>query len=146
MKVISIINGPNLNLIGTREPDIYGNVGFEEYLLELKREFHDIEIRYFQSNIEGEIIDEIQKQGMDSECAGIVLNAGGYSHTSISIGDAVAGISVPVISVHLSNIYAREMERRTDLIAAKSKGMITGFGMRGYALAITELLHNIDSF
>lgn len=146
MKSISIINGPNLNLVGKREPEIYGNLGFDEYMETLRIQFKEIDIRYFQSNVEGEIINEIQKQGLDTNIIGIVLNAGGYSHTSISIGDAIAAIEVPVVSVHISNIYAREPERRTDLIASKSSGMICGLGMGGYALAISFLLSKIDSF
>jgi len=136
MKII-IINGPNLNLIGTREPEIYGSVSFNEYLKELTFLFPDIEIVYFQSNIEGEIINKIHETGFTFD--GIILNAGGYSHTSIAIADAVASITAPVIEVHISNIFAREQVRQTSLLSAKCKGLIIGFGLDSYRLAIESL-------
>ena len=136
MKLI-IINGPNLNLIGTREPEIYGSVSFDEYLKELTILFPDIEIVYFQSNIEGEIINKIHETGFTFD--GIILNAGGYSHTSVAIADAVASITAPVIEVHISNIFAREQVRQTSLLSAKCKGLIIGFGLDSYRLAIESL-------
>jgi 3-dehydroquinate dehydratase-2 len=146
MKYVSIINGPNLNLLGTRDPSIYGNVHFDAYLADLRKTMTDIEIDYFQSNIEGELINELQRTGMDDNCIGIVLNAGGYTHTSIALADAVSISKNPVIAVHISNIFAREVERRTDLLVAKCRGMVCGLGLFGYKLAIDSLLNKIDSF
>ena len=131
---IAIINGPNLNLLGKRETDIYGNQSFESFFDELVRSFPSIHFHYFQSNIEGELIDEIQKKGFEYD--GIILNPGGYSHTSVSIGDAVAAISAPVIEVHISNIYGREEFRKLSHISAKAKGVISGLGLEGYRLAV----------
>ncbi len=133
---IAIVNGPNLNLLGTREPSVYGNRSFEDYLQELREAFSGVELVYFQSNIEGELIDFLQQFSGE----GIVLNAGGYSHTSVAIADCVKAISVPVISVHISNIYAREEIRHHDLLAAYSLGQISGLGLRGYELAVRRLL------
>ena len=133
---IAIVNGPNLNLLGTREPSVYGNRSFEDYLQELRETFSGVELVYFQSNIEGELIDFLQQFSGE----GIVLNAGGYSHTSVAIADCVKAISVPVISVHISNIYAREEIRHHDLLAAYSLGQISGLGLVGYELAVRRLL------
>ena len=133
MKII-IINGPNLNLLGERESSIYGSQSFEDYLKKLRSEFVDIEIDYFQSNIEGEIIDAIQKVGFVYD--GIILNAGGYTHTSVAIGDAVKAVPAPVIEVHISNIFAREDYRHISHISAGAKGCIIGFGLESYRLAV----------
>ena len=137
MKII-IINGPNLNLLGKREPDIYGNTDFESYLEKLKSSFPEINIDYFQSNIEGEIIDELQKA--DGKYQGIVLNAGGYTHTSVAIADAIASISTSVIEVHISNIMNREEFREKSLMASQCLGTISGFGLYSYNLALNYLL------
>ena len=137
---IQIINGPNINLLGKREPSIYGSVTFEDYLAELRKRYADLEIDYFQSNIEGEMIDCIQQVGFDVD--GIILNAGAYTHTSIAISDAIRAINVPVIEVHISNIHAREAYRHTSMIAAACKGSIAGFGMDSYRLAIEALINN----
>lgn len=134
MKKVLIINGSNLNLVGKREPEIYGNKTFEEFLINLKKQFLEIEIEYFQSNIEGEIINKIQEA--DEIFNGIILNAGGYTHTSVSISDAIAAISSPVIEVHISNILAREEFRSKSLIAANCIGCISGFGLESYRLAM----------
>lgn len=136
---ITIINGPNLNLLGTREKDIYGSKRFEDYFLELKNEFKDIELDYFQSNIEGEIIDKLHKVGFSDN--GIILNAGGYTHTSVSIADAIKSIETPVIEVHISNILNRKPFRHISLIAPNCKGSIFGFGLKGYKLAILSFLN-----
>ena len=137
MKVL-IINGPNLNLLGTREPGTYGTQNFNSYFETLKEKFQDHELTYFQSNIEGEIITRIQEA--DSLFDGIVLNAAAYTHTSVGIGDAVKAISIPVIEVHISNTYAREDFRRRSFIAANAKGVIIGFGLQSYDLAIFNLI------
>lgn len=139
MKIV-IINGPNLNLLGTREPEKYGNCNFDSYLATLRAAFPDTEIVYFQSNIEGEIIDCIQQYGFAA--AGIVLNAGGYSHTSVAIADAVAAVETPVVEVHITNIYAREPERRFSLLSRACRGVISGFGLDSYRLAILHLTNN----
>jgi 3-dehydroquinate dehydratase-2 len=131
---ISIINGPNLNLIGTRETDIYGSETFEHYFEKMRRKYATIDFDYFQSNIEGELITEIQRAGEKMD--GIILNAGGYTHTSVAIGDAIAGIKVPVVEVHISNLNAREEFRMINHISAKCKGSIIGLGLKGYALAV----------
>ena len=137
---ILIINGPNLNLIGTREPDIYGSDGFDTYLAKLRNQFSTIEIDYFQSNIEGELINRLHLA--DSEdLKGIILNAGGYSHTSVALADAVAAIQCPVIGVHISNIYQREQERHQELLAQYIIGGIFGFGLDGYEYAIQKLIN-----
>ena len=137
MKFI-IINGPNLNLLGTREPDIYGNQDFMTYFESLKREFSKIELTYFQSNIEGEIVNKLQETGFSYD--GIILNAAAYTHTSVAIGDAVKAIETPVIEVHISNTFARESFRHNSFIAPNAKGIIAGFGLASYRLAILSLL------
>ena len=138
MKKINIINGPNLNLLGKREPGVYGNENFDSFLLQLQQRYPDITIEYFQSNIEGELIDAIQNAGFSS--TGIVLNPGGYTHTSVAIGDAIAAITSPVIEVHISNVHAREEFRKISHVSAKAKGTIAGLGLHGYSLAIDFLL------
>lgn len=140
MKTITIINGPNLNLLGKREPEIYGNEDFDTFLIKLKLEHADVHIEYFQSNIEGEIIDRLQIAGFTSQ--GIVINPGGYTHTSVAIGDAIASIPAPVVEVHISNIHAREEFRKISHISAKAKGTICGLGLNGYSLAIDYLIAN----
>ena len=129
-----IINGPNLNLLGTREPGTYGNQDFETYFKRLKEKFSSVDLEYFQSNIEGEIIDELQ--AADNSYNGIILNAAAYTHTSVGIGDAVKAMSTPVVEVHISNTYAREEYRHKSFIAANARGVILGFGLKGYDLAI----------
>ncbi len=133
MKIL-IVNGPNLNLLGKREPTIYGNITFEEYLLHLRATFPEVEIDYFQSNIEGELIDAIQQA--DGNYRGVLLNAGGYTHTSVALGDTIGGVSVEVVEVHISSILAREDFRHVSFIAPKCKGSIMGFGLDSYKLAI----------
>ena len=135
---IQIINGPNLNLLGKREPEVYGSKSFEEYLAELKAKYPNIEISYFQSNHEGTIIDKIHEVGFEVE--GIVLNAGAYTHTSIAIADAVSAIKSPVVEVHISNIHKREAFRRHSYIGGVSKGVIVGFGLQSYELAILSFI------
>ncbi len=137
MKII-IINGPNLNLLGKREEDIYGNISFEEYFQRLKTLFPKLSLEYYQSNIEGEIINKLQEVGFSYD--GIVLNAGGYTHTSVSIADSIRSITSPVVEVHISNILAREDYRHKSLIAPYCKGSIFGFGIKGYELAISSFL------
>lgn len=134
---IAIINGPNLNLLGKRETDIYGNESFEVFFQKIKIAFPKIELQYFQSNIEGELIDAIQKFGFSSD--GIVINPGGYTHTSVAIGDAIAAIPAKVVEVHISNIFGREEFRKISYVSAKSKGVITGLGLKGYEMAIRFL-------
>ena len=131
---IAIINGPNLNLLGIREPEIYGTVTFEVYLETLRHTFPQIAFSYFQSNVEGELVTELQRVGFSAD--GIVLNAAAYTHTSIAIGDAIAAINTKVVEVHISNIFARETFRSSSLISAKSVGVISGLGYKGYALAV----------
>jgi 3-dehydroquinate dehydratase-2 len=135
---ITIINGPNLNLLGKREPEKYGHSSFEEFLLVLKKRFPGIIFEYFQSNIEGEIIDEIQKRGFSSD--GIILNAGGYTHTSVAIADAIASVKTAVVEVHITNIAAREDFRHVSLIGRNCAGSISGFGLDSYRLAIEALI------
>jgi 3-dehydroquinate dehydratase II len=135
---IAIINGPNLNLLGTREPDVYGSKTFGQYLDELKALFPTVEFSYFQSNVEGELIDELQRVGFSFD--GILINPGGYTHTSVAIGDAIAAIKTPVIEVHISNVHAREEFRRLSHVSAKAKGTIAGLGLRGYELAVRYFL------
>jgi 3-dehydroquinate dehydratase-2 len=137
---ITIINGPNLNLLGIRETDIYGDTSFEDYFLELIQAFPEFEISYFQSNIEGELIDRIQIDGFSQE--GIILNAGGYTHTSVAIADAVRAVDTPIIEVHISNIYSREEYRNTSLIAPYARGTVTGLGFDSYRLAM-EYFRNL---
>jgi 3-dehydroquinate dehydratase-2 len=134
LKKITIINGPNLNLLGKREPTIYGSEGFETYLDKLKSAYPEFEISYFQSNIEGELIDAVQKAGFSQD--GIIINPGGYTHTSVALGDAIAAITSTVIEVHISNIHAREEFRKISHVSAKAKGTIAGLGLDGYALAL----------
>ena len=134
MKKIAIINGPNLNLLGTREPEIYGHQTFESYFEKLEMKFPNLNLIYFQSNVEGEIINKLHEVGFDFD--GIILNAAGYSHTSVSIADAVKSIKTPVVEVHISNVFAREDFRHKSLIAPNCKGIIAGFGLQGYDLAI----------
>jgi 3-dehydroquinate dehydratase-2 len=134
---ISIINGPNLNLLGKREPELYGVVSFDDFLKSLRERFSDITLEYYQSNIEGELIDEIQRAGFSS--TGIILNPGGYTHTSVAIGDAVAAIKAPVVEVHISNVHAREEFRRQSYVSPKAVGTICGLGLEGYALALQWL-------
>lgn len=136
---IQIINGPNLNLLGKREPETYGHESFENYFDKLKQRFPGTELGYYQSNVEGEIINQLQKVGF--EFNGIVLNAGAYTHTSVAIHDAIGAIKTPVIEVHISNVYAREEFRHKSLITSKCAGLITGFGMEGYAMAIGYLIN-----
>jgi 3-dehydroquinate dehydratase-2 len=131
---LHIINGPNLNLLGTREPEIYGSRGFDSFLDELIAEFPSLELSYFQSNVEGEIINNLHEHGFSVD--GILLNAGGYTHTSVAIGDAVAAIKSPVIEVHISNVFARESFRHLSYIAPHALGVISGFGLNSYRLAI----------
>jgi len=137
MKLL-ILNGPNLNLLGKREPAIYGSETFEAYLKVLQAKYPDIELHYFQSNIEGELIDKLHEVGFSF--TGIVLNAAAYTHTSVGIGDAVKGIEIPVIEVHISNVHAREAFRHQSFIAPNAKGVIAGFGLKSYDLAIESFL------
>ena len=136
--VIHIINGPNLNLVGRREPEVYGNRSLDQYLQELAGQFPQHSIDVFQSNIEGEIVDRLQAVGFDN--CGIILNAGGYTHTSVAIADAVAAITAPVVEVHISNIYAREPFRHKSLLSPVCRGIIAGFGLDSYRLALLSLL------
>lgn len=137
MKKITIINGPNLNLLGKRETSVYGSESFEAFLEKLKSANPDTEITYFQSNIEGELIDAVQKAGFSQD--GIIINPGGYTHTSVALGDAIAAIAATVIEVHISNIQAREEFRKISHVSAKVKGTIAGLGLDGYALALDYL-------
>jgi 3-dehydroquinate dehydratase-2 len=131
---IQIINGPNLNLLGKRETSIYGSQSFEDFFETLKKRFADIDLQYYQSNVEGELVNKIHEAGFSFD--GIILNAGAYTHTSIAIHDAIGGIKTPVVEVHISNVYAREEFRHKSLITSKCAGMLTGFGMEGYAMAV----------
>lgn len=133
-----IINGPNLNLLGKREPELYGSITFEDYFLQLQKKFEGVELEYFQSNIEGELIDKIQEVGFTYD--GIVLNAAAYTHTSVGIGDAVKGIEIPVIEVHISNTFKREDFRHISYISSGAKGVILGFGLQSYDLAIQSFI------
>ncbi|MEO8762637.1 MAG: type II 3-dehydroquinate dehydratase [Ginsengibacter sp.] len=135
---IAIINGPNLNLVGTRETDVYGDESFEHYFNKLRKKYETIDFDYFQSNVEGEIINELQSAALTMD--GIILNAGAYTHTSIAIGDTVAAIKIPVVEVHISNIEAREEFRKYSHISSKSAGTIFGFGLKGYGLAVESFL------
>ena len=137
MKLI-IINGPNLNLLGTRETDVYGSQTFEAYFNDLKKRFSAIELEYYQSNVEGELINKLHEVGFSYD--GIIINAGGYTHTSVALRDAIASIKTPTIEVHISNVFAREDFRHTSLIAPKCKGSISGFGMDSYRLAVESFL------
>lgn len=133
---IWIINGPNLNLLGTREENVYGSQSFESYLEELKSAFPAIGLYYYQSNVEGELINQLHKIGNSEEYDGIIFNAGGYTHTSVALRDAIAAIRLPVVEVHISNVYARESFRHTSLLSAACKGVIVGFGLESYRLAL----------
>jgi 3-dehydroquinate dehydratase-2 len=135
---IHIINGPNLNLLGQREANIYGNTSFENYMTDLKNKYKSHNITYFQSNIEGELIDNLHQVGFSVD--GIILNAGGYTHTSVALADAISAIKSPVIEVHITNIFAREEYRHISLIAGKCKGSISGFGLNSYRLAVEAFL------
>ncbi len=135
---ITIINGPNLNLLGKREPSVYGDIPFEEYLVRLRDSFPDVNIDYFQSNVEGELINKLHETGFSGD--GIILNAGGYTHTSVAIGDAVKAIKTPVVEVHISNVMDREQFRHISHISAGAKGVISGFGLDGYRLAVLSFI------
>ncbi len=135
---IAIINGPNLNLLGKREPEVYGNTTFESYFETLKIKYPALDLSYFQSNIEGELIDKIQEVGFTHD--GIILNAAAYTHTSVGIGDAVKAITTPVIEVHISNTFARETFRHQSFISPNAKGIIIGFGLKSYELALQSFL------
>lgn len=135
---IAIINGPNLNLLGKREVDVYGDESFDNFLKLLREKYAHIEISYFQSNIEGELINEIQRLGFSYD--GIILNPGGYTHTSVAIGDAIAAIITPVIEVHISNIFSREEFRKISHVSAKARGVISGLGLKGYQLALESFV------
>ena len=135
---ILIINGPNINLLGKREPSIYGSVTFEDYLASLRARYADVQIDYFQSNIEGELINKIHEAGFEVD--GIVLNAGAYTHTSIALQDAIRAVSAPVIEVHISNVHARESFRHVSMIACACKGVICGLGLNSYRLALEDLM------
>ena len=140
---IAIINGPNLNLLGKRETDIYGNQPFEKYLDALSKKYPSVEFSYYQSNIEGELINTLQLAGFDYD--GIILNPGGYTHTSVAIGDAIAAIKTPVIEVHISNVHAREDFRKLSHVSGKSVGSIFGLGLKGYELALQWFIDNVSS-
>ncbi|MBN8875995.1 MAG: type II 3-dehydroquinate dehydratase [Sphingobacteriales bacterium] len=135
---IAIINGPNLNLLGKREPGIYGSQSFEEFYASLQQQYKQVSFTYYQSNVEGELINELQRAGFDSD--GIIFNPGGYTHTSVAIGDAIASIKAPVVEVHISNVHAREEFRKISHVSAKAAGSIIGLGMKGYELALGYLL------
>jgi 3-dehydroquinate dehydratase-2 len=138
MLKIQIINGPNLNLLGKREPEVYGSTSFEDYLEDLKTQFPEHEIHYYQSNVEGELINKIHEVGFSYDA--ILLNAGGYTHTSVAISDAIAGVTTPTLEVHISNIYKREEFRHKSIISKSCVGMISGLGLKGYALGIQYFL------
>lgn len=138
MKKILIVNGPNLNLLGVREPSIYGHYSFESYMPKLRADFPDVKIKYYQSNVEGELINKLQEVGFEYD--GIVLNAGAYTHTSIALLDCIRSLRCPVVEVHISNVHAREEFRHKSMISAACLGVICGFGLAGYKLAIEGLL------
>ena len=138
MKIL-IINGPNLNLLGVREPGVYGSISMDDYLEALCADYKDIEIEYFQSNHEGEIIDRLHEVGFDIESTGVALNAGASTHTSLAVADAIRAIEIPVVEVHISNVHSREEIRHRSLIAPACKGVIAGFGLDSYRLAIEAL-------
>ncbi len=138
---IAIVNGPNLNLLGVREPKIYGHQSFDGYLAELQKKYHQIGIRYFQSNVEGELINYLHECMGSTQ--GIILNAGAYTHTSIALADAVSAIGIPVVEVHISNVLAREEYRKTSYISSKCVGSISGLGLSGYSLAVQYLIDSI---
>lgn len=136
---LAIINGPNLNLLGKREPDIYGSVSFESFFEQLQAKYPAISFTYFQSNVEGELVNEIQRAGF--ECDGIIINPAAYTHTSVAIGDAVAAIKAKVIEVHISNIFSREEFRKISYVSAKAVGVISGLGLKGYELAVEYFIN-----
>lgn len=137
MKIL-IMNGPNLNLLGRREPTIYGNLSFDEFFEDLKKKYADVALEYFQSNVEGELINKLHEVGFSYD--GVILNAGAYTHTSIAIGDAISGIETPVIEVHISNVHSREDFRHISYIAPVAKGVIAGFGLQSYELALESFI------
>jgi len=139
MKIL-ILNGPNLNLLGKREPSIYGNETFNEFFEALKKKYADVELHYFQSNIEGELIDKLHEVGFTFD--GVIFNAGAYTHTSVAIGDAIKAINTPVIEVHISNVHAREEFRQLSYIAPNAKGVILGFGLKSYELALQSIIND----
>ena len=138
---ITIINGPNLNLLGKREPGVYGNESFDDFFVQLKQQFPQVNFTYFQSNVEGELVNAIQNYGFDQD--GLIINPAAYTHTSVAIGDAIAAIKVPVIEVHISNVHAREDFRKISHVSAKAVGSIVGLGLRGYALATEWFVANL---
>lgn len=142
MKIV-IVNGPNLNLLGKREPEVYGDTTFEMYFTELKGKYPEVELEYFQSNIEGEIINKIQEAGFDAD--GIILNAAAFTHTSVGIGDAVKAVSSPVAEVHISNVYRRESFRHESYVSANACGVIVGFGLMGYELALLSFIKGLEA-
>mgnify|MGYP003624668751 CR=1 FL=1 len=137
MKIL-ILNGPNLNLLGKREPEIYGTLTFEAYFENLKKKYNTVDLHYFQSNVEGELINKLHEVGFSFD--GVILNAGAYTHTSVAIGDAIKGIETPIIEVHISNVHSRENFRHTSFIAPNAKGVIAGFGLQSYELALQSFL------
>ena len=137
---IAILNGPNLNLLGKREPEVYGHQTFEDYLTSLRTRYPEVSIHYYQSNVEGELINEMQRQGFEAD--GIIFNPGGYTHTSVALRDAVSAIPAPVIEVHISNVHAREDFRQISYISGVAKGTIAGLGLQGYELALLNLLQS----
>ncbi|MEG1580774.1 MAG: type II 3-dehydroquinate dehydratase [Bacteroidaceae bacterium] len=137
---IQIINGPNINLLGKREPEIYGTTSFDDYIKWLREKYPEVELCYFQSNVEGFLIDKIQEAGFDEKCDGIVLNAGAYTHTSIALYDAIRAVPTPVLEVHISNVHQRETFRHHSCLSAACKGVICGFGLDSYRLAIEALI------
>lgn len=141
MKKIAIINGPNLNLVGVREPEIYGDTTMENYIADLKQRFPDVQIDCYQSNVEGEIINRIQEVGFSAD--GIIINAGGYSHTSVAIHDAIAAVPAPAIEVHISNIFAREEYRHHSLLTSACRGIVCGLGLQGYELALNAFIRQV---
>ena len=138
---IAIINGPNLNLLGKRETDVYGNMPFEQFFEELKKKYPEVELSYYQSNVEGELVTELQRVGFAID--GIILNPAGYTHTSVAIGDAIAAIKAPVVEVHISNVHAREDFRKQSHVSGKAVGSIFGLGLKGYELAVEWFLGNM---
>ena len=142
MAKVQIINGPNLNLLGQREPGIYGSSTFESYLQQLRSQYPDVEILYYQSNVEGELINCIHSVGFDTDCRGIILNAGAYTHTSVALLDAIKAVKTPVVEVHISNVHQREEFRHHSMISAACRGVICGFGLDSYRLALEALTAN----
>jgi 3-dehydroquinate dehydratase II len=137
---VAIINGPNLNLLGVREPDVYGSETFEQFFTGLQKKYSTVEFSYFQSNVEGELMNELQRVGFEFD--GIIFNPGGYTHTSVAIGDTIAAVTTPVIEVHISNIHAREDFRKISHVSAKCKGAIAGLGLKGYELALQFFINS----